>query len=85
METATRCSCGFERLDDEEVFDHLLAMFEPAGNQGNDGQHHEEWAGLMCCCGFTAASDAELDAHFLAVFTPADSVGSDGHKHEPIP
>jgi hypothetical protein len=25
--TATRCACGFERLQDEEVSDHLLAAF----------------------------------------------------------
>ena len=41
---ATRCSCGFVRLDDEEVTDHLLAAFETQDATGNDGQAHQELA-----------------------------------------
>ena len=81
--TATRCTCGFQRLDDEEVSDHLLAAFEPSDSTGNDGQVHQELAGLGCSCGFTATAGRELDSHFLAVFTPAGSVGRDGARHEP--
>ena len=80
----TRCSCGFERLDDEEVTDHLLAVFEPDDATGSDGQVHEEVTRLSCSCGFPAASAEELEGHFLTVFTPAGSVGRDGDKHEPI-
>jgi hypothetical protein len=80
---ATRCSCGFERLDDEEVTDHLLAIFEPEDSVGNDGQVHQEGTTLACLCGVIAASVGQLDAHFLAMFTPADSVGRDGAKHTP--
>jgi hypothetical protein len=81
---ATRCACGFERLDDEEVTDHLLTLFEPGDATGSDRQVHEEMAALACSCGFMAAVAGEMDSHFLAVFTPADSVGRDGEKHEPI-
>ena len=81
--TATRCTCGFQRLDDEEVTDHLLAAFEPGDSTGNDGQVHQELAGLGCSCGFAAASAQELDSHLLGVFTPAGSVGRDGLRHEP--
>jgi len=81
--SATRCLCGFERLDDEEVIDHLLATFEPEDSIGSDGQVHQEAAPMACLCAFTAASPRELDAHFLAAFTPADHAGRDGSKHEP--
>jgi hypothetical protein len=81
--TPTRCSCGFQRLDDEEVTDHLLATFEPGDSTGNDGRVHQELAGLGCSCGFTPTAGQELDSHFLAVFTPAGSVGRDGVQHEP--
>jgi hypothetical protein len=80
--TATRCTCGFQRLDDEEVTDHLLAAFEPDDSTGSDGDVHQELAGLACSCGFAAASGQELNSHFLAVFIPAGSVGRDGVKHE---
>jgi hypothetical protein len=80
--TATRCSCGFERLDDEEVSDHLLAAFEPRDLTGTDGQVHQELAALACSCGYAATSVPELDGHFLAMFTPAGLVGRDGAKHE---
>ena len=83
--TATRCTCGFQRLDDEEVSDHLLAAFEPDDSTGSDGDVHQELAGLACSCGFAAASGQELNSHFLAVFTPAGSVGRDGVQHEPAP
>ncbi|HEY6788240.1 MAG TPA: hypothetical protein VI365_13120 [Trebonia sp.] len=81
---ATRCACGFERLDDEGVIDHLLAVFGPKDARGNDGQVHEEMAVLACSCGFRAALAEEMDSHFLAVFTPVGPVGRDGEKHEPI-
>ena len=81
---ATRCTCGFQRLDDEEVTDHLLAVFEPADSVGSDGQIHQEGTALACVCGFAAPSAKELDAHFLAVFTPANHVAADGQKHEPL-
>jgi hypothetical protein len=83
--TATHCTCGFQRLDDEEVNDHLLAAFEPSDSTGNDGQVHQELAKLACSCGFTATTVQELDGHLLGVFTPAGSVGRDGVKHEPAP
>jgi hypothetical protein len=83
--TATRCTCGFQRLDDEEVTDHLLAAFEPDDSTGNDGDIHQELAGLACSCGFVAASSRELDSHLLGVFTPAGSFGRDGVQHEPAP
>lgn len=79
---ATRCVCGFERLADEEVIDHLLAAFEPTDAIGNDGQAHEEMTGHACSCGFQAILGEELDTHFLAAFTAADAVGSDGRRHE---
>jgi len=79
---ATRCACGFERLADEEVIDHLLAVFEPPNATGSDGRTHQEMALRACACGFLAASGDELDAHFLAVFTAADAVGNDGSRHE---
>ena len=81
---ATRCACGFERLADEEVSDHLLAVFEPGDSVGTDGQVHQERDLRACSCGFSAASGEELDAHFLAVFTPADAVGRDGKEHRAI-
>jgi hypothetical protein len=81
--TAASCTCGFQRLNDEEVTDHLLAAFEPSDSTGNDGQVHQELAKLACSCGFTATTTQELDSHFLEVFTPAGSVGRDGAKHEP--
>jgi hypothetical protein len=81
--TATRCTCGFRRLEDEEVSDHLLAAFEPGDLAGNDGHVHQEMATLACSCGYTATSGSDLDAHFLAAFTPAGAVGRDGARHEP--
>jgi hypothetical protein len=78
---ATRCACGFERLADEEVSDHLLAVFEPVDSIGTDGQVHQEMELRICSCGFSAASGEELDAHFLAVFAPANSVGNDDKEH----
>ena len=80
---ATRCSCGFVRLADEEVSDHLLSAFEPEDGTGRDGQAHQELARLTCSCGFRAVSAGEMDSHFLVVFTPAGSVGRDGARHEP--
>ena len=79
---ATRCACGFVRLEDEEVTDHLLAVFETKDATASDGRVHQELAMLTCACGFLAASAGELDAHFLAVFTPAVPVGRDGARHE---
>jgi hypothetical protein len=80
---ATRCACGFRRLADEGVSDHLLAIFEPPDSTGTDGLVHLELAPLACSCGFQAASPDELDRHFLAAFTPAGSVARDGRTHEP--
>jgi hypothetical protein len=81
---ATRCACGFEELADEQVIDHLLAVFEPTGAIGTGGEIHEEMAGRACSCGFPALSGDEMDAHFLAVFTPVGKVGRDGRAHEPL-
>jgi hypothetical protein len=81
--SATSCRCGFQRLDDEEVIDHLLAAFEPEDSVGNDGKVHQEGPPMACLCGFAAACAQELDAHFLTVFTPADHAGGDGSTHEP--
>jgi len=84
MLLATRCACGFERLEDEEVIDHLLAVFEPKDATGTDGKVHMEMAYLVCSCGFQAFHGDDLDYHFLVVFTPSDQVGKDGLLHEPI-
>jgi hypothetical protein len=81
---ATRCACGFERLEDEQLIDHILAAFEPEDCTGTDGLAHLEIAKLACTCGFLAASGDDLDRHFLAVFTPTDQTGRDGRKHKPI-
>ncbi len=81
--TATRCICGFQRLDDEEVTDHLLAAFAPDDSVGIDSNVHQELARLACSCGYTATTAPEMDSHFLAVFAPTGSVGRDGVKHEP--
>ena len=81
--TATSCSCGFQRLDDEEITDHLLAAFALDDSTGSDGHIHQETARLACACGFTATTTPDLDRHFLAMFTPGGSVGRDGVKHEP--
>jgi len=80
---ATRCACGFERLDDEEVSDHLLAAFIPEDSLGPDGQVHEERELQFCSCGFSVTSGTELDEHFLAVFMPGDRVARDGARHWP--
>jgi hypothetical protein len=80
--TALRCTCGFRRLEDEEVADHLLEVFAPDDCAGRDGRVHQEMDGLACSCGFAAASVPELDGHFLAVFIPAGSVDRDGVRHE---
>ena len=82
--TATRCACGFERLQDEEVSDHLLAAFVPDDSLGPDGQLHEERELRACSCGFSAASGKELDDHFLTVFMPDDCLDPDGIRHSPI-
>ena len=68
--TATSCICGFQRLEDEEVTDHLLAAFAPDDSTGGDGQVRQELARLACSCGYTATTAQDLDSHFLAVFTP---------------
>jgi hypothetical protein len=83
MLPATRCVCGFARLEDEEVIDHLLAVFEPADAVGTDRIVHLEMAKLTCSCGFLAVFSDDLDCHFLLVFTPSDQVGRDGRRHEP--
>jgi hypothetical protein len=80
--TATRCLCGFQRLDDEEVTDHLLTAFTPDDSTGTDGCLHQELAVQVCSCGFSGTPAQDLDSHFLAVFTPAGSVGRDGARHE---
>ncbi len=82
---ARRCACGFEELEDEQVIDHLLAVFESPDSAGADSLVHLEMALKACSCGLSFASGGEMDAHFLAVFMPVDSVGSDGRKHEALP
>jgi hypothetical protein len=81
---ATRCACGFGALADEQVIDHILAVFESAGAIGTDGKMHEEMPGGVCTCGISSISGYEMDAHFLAVFIPAHSVGRDGRRHQPV-
>jgi hypothetical protein len=81
---ATLCSCGFERLEDEEVSDHLLVVFVPEDGRGHDGRVHEEGDLRVCSCSFSAASGAELDEHFLAVFMPEDGTDRDGGRHSPV-
>ncbi|HUN37677.1 MAG TPA: hypothetical protein VMU95_37260 [Trebonia sp.] len=83
MLLATRCACGFERQEDEEVIDHLLELFDPEDAIGADGQAHMEMAYLACACGFKTTHGADLDYHFLVVFTPPGQVGTDGRRHEP--
>jgi hypothetical protein len=83
MLQATRCTCGFARLEDEEVIDHLLAVFEPEDSFGIDGRVHMEMASLTCSCGFKTILGDDLDYHFLVIFTPPDQRGYDGHRHEP--
>jgi hypothetical protein len=85
MLLATRCACGFERLEDEEVIDHLLLVFDPEDSTGTDDRVHLEMAKLTCSCGFQTVHGDDLDYHFLVVFTPSDQVGRDGRRHEPIP
>jgi hypothetical protein len=74
---AQRCTCGFERLADEEVIDHLMAVFAPDDATGTDGQVHEELPGSACSCGFSATTSSEMDTHFLAIFTPASHAASE--------
>ena len=81
---ATRCACGFERLEDEQLIDHLLAVFEPDDSTGADGLVHLEMARLACSCGYQAASSDELNDHFLEVFMRTGQCGRDGRKHESI-
>jgi hypothetical protein len=81
---ALRCSCGFTELADEEITDHLLLVFEPAGGNGNDGLAHEEGDRLTCLCGFTAITTEELDDHFMRAFIPGDAIGRDGNRHEVV-
>jgi len=80
---ATQCACGFERLADEEVSDHLLAVFVLDDSLGPDGRVHEEMDLRACSCGFTATSGAELDEHFLAAFMPEDRIDRRGVRHSP--
>jgi hypothetical protein len=82
--TAARCACGFTELEDEELIDHLLHVFEPDDRMGNDGLAHEEREPLACACGLSVVAPEELDYHFLKVFTPSDGIGSDGRRHEPV-
>jgi hypothetical protein len=81
---ATRCTCGFESLPDEELTDHLLTVFDLSDSVGTDGLIHQEHATLICSCSFAATSPEDLDEHFLAAFIPADSIARDGLKHQPI-
>ena len=81
---ATRCACGFEALADEQIIDHLLAVFEPADAVGYDGKAHEEMAGRVCSCGTSFLSGNAMDVHFFVAFAPADLVGGDGRAHEPV-
>jgi hypothetical protein len=83
MLLATRCACGFSRLEDEEVIDHLLLVFEPADSTGTDGRVHLEMERRACSCGFQAVMNENLDCHFLVIFTPSNRVGRDGRRHEP--
>jgi hypothetical protein len=80
---AAQCSCGFRETGDEQITDHLLAVFTPGNSTDSQGYEHLEGKPRTCLCGLTVASGGELDAHFLAVFTPADSVASDGNRHAP--
>jgi hypothetical protein len=52
---ATQCACGFEALADEQVIDHVLAVFEYADAVGTDGKTHEEMAKGACSCGFSVS------------------------------
>ena len=77
------CSCGFTETDAETLTDHLLEVFTPEDNKGNDARLHEEGAlALACVCGLVAPSPEELDSHFLRVFTPPDLIGADGKRHK---
>ena len=83
--TATRCTCGFTELVDEELTDHLLQVFEPDDHMGNDGLAHEERERLACACGLATSTPEELDAHFRKIFTPDDAIGRDGRRHDQAP
>lgn len=76
-----QCLCGFSELADEQLIDHLNAMFVPPDGTANDGQIHEEGKAGTCTCGLAAATVEELDQHFLTVFTPDDGIGADGQRH----
>jgi hypothetical protein len=80
---ATRCACGFENRPDEDLTDHLLAVFSPPDSLGADGLIHEERIIFTCSCGFAAVTPEDLDEHFLAAFTPASKIAPDGQEHEP--
>jgi hypothetical protein len=78
------CLCGFTELDDENLTDHILAVFAPADSRGADGLIHEEGKPLACACGFAAITAEELDLHFLRMFVPANRTDPSGKKHEVI-
>jgi hypothetical protein len=82
--TAAQCTCGFTELDDEQITDHLLLVFEPDDHRGSDGLVHEEGGSLTCLCGFAAVTAEELDLHFSKAFTPNDAIGRDGKRHEAV-
>jgi hypothetical protein len=83
------CSCGFANDDAAELGDHLLTVFTPEDDHGNDGREHAElvktgetrlhW--LVCLCGFSADETEEFDDHMLLVFTTLDGIGNDGKRH----
>jgi hypothetical protein len=83
------CSCGFANDNAEEFRDHLLMVFSPDNDLGNDGHMHAEIAktekgpggGYDCSCGFVADDIVGFDDHMLLVFATADGVGIDGRRH----
>jgi hypothetical protein len=95
------CSCGYVPAGEDDLTDHLVAMFVPDDDTGLDGQLHAEAArdaparagtpagtpagGWRCLCGFSSDNRAGLDAHLLAAFTPPAAIGRDGRRHVVLP
>ena len=87
----TRCACGYQAADAEELGDHLMEMFTPADDRDASGTVHAEvsrdradfTSPYRCVCGHLETQTAGLDRHLLEVFSPADRIGLDGRVHAP--
>jgi hypothetical protein len=87
----TRCACGYQAADAEELGDHLMEMFTPADDRDASGTVHAEvsrdradfTSPYRCVCGHLETQTAGLDRHLLEVFSPADRIGLDGRVRAP--